>query len=230
MNNYDISFKALIKHEGGYANDPIDRGGETYRGISRKWHPDWNGWEVIDAKKKERNFPQNLDNDDKLQERIKRFYKVNYWDSFSGDSIDDVEIAFEIFEFGVHVGVRRSVERLQRSLNILSRNESLYSTLVVDGIVGQKTLAALNIILSNPTDNRILLTLLNVFQGMHYIQIIESNESQQRYARGWFNRVEIVKSQSLLDCFDSDEDKKEETNYIKLVFKMIYDYLKSLKK
>ena len=41
----------VLKHEGGYANVSGDLGGETYRGISRKNFPSWNGWEIVDEKK-----------------------------------------------------------------------------------------------------------------------------------------------------------------------------------
>ena len=30
-----------LQHEGGYNKDPHDPGGETYQGISRKYHPEW---------------------------------------------------------------------------------------------------------------------------------------------------------------------------------------------
>lgn len=48
--NYIIS--TILGHEGGYANHPADKGGETYRGISRKANPDWVGWKYIDEVKR----------------------------------------------------------------------------------------------------------------------------------------------------------------------------------
>lgn len=33
----------MLIHEGGYSNDPIDLGGETYKGIARNAHPNWQG-------------------------------------------------------------------------------------------------------------------------------------------------------------------------------------------
>lgn len=46
--NFLKSYDILIKHEGGYVNDPDDKGGETYKGIARKFNPDWKGWKIID--------------------------------------------------------------------------------------------------------------------------------------------------------------------------------------
>ena len=75
--------KALLKtsaHEGGYVNDPTDRGGETYRGISRKFYPDWPGWEVVDDALAQGREVPNMDL------LVQRFYKKNYWDVFGGNS------------------------------------------------------------------------------------------------------------------------------------------------
>ena len=52
MANFDKSFNKLILTEGGYVNDPADRGGETYLGISRVHHPDSLMWPIIDDVKK----------------------------------------------------------------------------------------------------------------------------------------------------------------------------------
>jgi len=41
-----------LKHEGGYANHPADKGGETYRGITRKNNDEWQGWKVINEVKR----------------------------------------------------------------------------------------------------------------------------------------------------------------------------------
>ena len=35
MANFTIALKKVLKNEGGYANNPNDAGGETYKGISR---------------------------------------------------------------------------------------------------------------------------------------------------------------------------------------------------
>ena len=43
MANFDEAFALTMKSEGGYANNPNDTGGETYKGVSRKNHPKWNG-------------------------------------------------------------------------------------------------------------------------------------------------------------------------------------------
>ena len=50
---FDELFEGVIKHEGYYANVSGDRGGETYMGVARNLHPNWEGWPVIDLYKSE---------------------------------------------------------------------------------------------------------------------------------------------------------------------------------
>lgn len=72
MANFGDAFKKLSIKEGGYVNDKDDAGGETYRGISRKYNPTWQGWNMIDQYKKHytvgsKEFKSKLDNDIQLQ-------------------------------------------------------------------------------------------------------------------------------------------------------------------
>jgi len=70
MNNYLIAIIKVLKSEGGHANDPDDGGGETYRGIARKFWPQWAGWKIIDAAKMLSNFPKCLSANTKLGDRL----------------------------------------------------------------------------------------------------------------------------------------------------------------
>ena len=55
MANFQQAFQHTAAAEGGYSNNPKDKGGETYRGIARKYWPDWAGWIIVDEYK--RNMP-----------------------------------------------------------------------------------------------------------------------------------------------------------------------------
>lgn len=70
---------------------------------------------------------------------MKAFYKENYWDKFLGDEINSQEIADEIFDTSVNMGVERAVKFLQKALNYLNRDELLYLNLVVDGSIENNT-------------------------------------------------------------------------------------------
>ncbi|MDR1034997.1 MAG: hypothetical protein LBT40_00015 [Deltaproteobacteria bacterium] len=38
--------KHVEEMEGGWANNPADSGGETFRGIARNFHKSWPGWAI----------------------------------------------------------------------------------------------------------------------------------------------------------------------------------------
>ena len=190
MANFEEAYYKTMGHEGGYVNDPHDAGGETYKGIARKYNPSWSGWQIIDGHKNSSYFPSSLDTDDDLQDSVHRFYKSNYWDVNRLDEVRSQAVGEEMFDTGVNMGIGRAAKFLQRALTYLNRNGALYPDLVPDGQIGSKSLQALDIIL-NGGDEIVLLTMLNVLQGEHYMNYMDSNPVQRKYARGWFKRVKL---------------------------------------
>ena len=51
MADFLQAFESMIRNEGGYKLHSVegDRGGMTYAGIARNFHPNWPGWAAIDA-------------------------------------------------------------------------------------------------------------------------------------------------------------------------------------
>ncbi len=184
------SFDATMDHEGGYVHDPDDVGGETYRGISRRYNPSWDGWSTIDSAKSAPNFPNSLRIYETLNSQVKNFYKVNYWDRFEGDQIISQNIANELFDTAVNMGMSRAVKFLQIGLNLLNRNQTNYADIVEDGKFGPATMNALTSY--SYMDNEVyLLKVLNILQGMHYINYMTKSPTQEKYALGWLKRVII---------------------------------------
>lgn len=118
MANFDIAFKRTAQFEGGYVYDPDDNGGETYAGISRKANPKWVGWKTIDAAKKKSNFPKNLKSDIILQTQVKTLYKTNYWNTIWGDKITNQDVANDLYDTGVNMGVAMSIKLAQRQFHM----------------------------------------------------------------------------------------------------------------
>jgi len=183
MVDFLISFQKTMLYEGGYSNDLNDLGGETYRGVSRKNNSTWSGWNIIDSYKNKPNFPKSLDTDNSLQDSVKQFYKINYWDKFSGDQISNQDIVNFLFDCSVNLGLFRTIMFLQKSLNILTTD-----FLVEDGSFGSKTLTSLLNYL-NKDKSIYLMKLLTTFRGFHYINIVLSNSSQKKFIKGWLNRL-----------------------------------------
>ena len=198
MSYFIDAYHHTMSNEGGYVNDPDDVGGETYKGISRKYNPSWNGWEIIDKMKNSEcgsTFPDNLgevnEQTIELNLRVKGYYKLAYFDPYLGDDME-YGLALEMFDTSVNMGVGRAVKFLQIALNVLNRNEVLYPDMVEDGAYGNNTNQCLQTYLKTDTID-LLVKIINVLQGNHYIDYMKKSPTQEKYARGWFKRVDITK-------------------------------------
>ena len=192
MANFNKAFDKLLKNEGNYADDFDDVGGETYRGVARRYHPSWEGWVLIDRHKNQSGFPNNLTTDQELNDMVKVFYKAQYWDVNLLDDCSSQNIAEELFDTGVNMGVGRAAKFLQKALNLLNKNGKLYADVVEDGAIGYNTLKALNFCLTYKGDEY-LYKILNILQGMHYIEYMTKSPIQEKYAYGWLKRVDFIK-------------------------------------
>ena len=194
MADFEIAYGETELREGGYVNDPVDRGGETHRGVARKFHPDWPGWKIVDRIKREspKDFKQRINENDELAELAKALYKEKYWDPIRGDQLPNQHLANKVFDTGVNQGVGRSVRYLQEGLNLLNRNQKNYPDIKVDGKFGDATMKTLKLFLKLESGQPdYLLKALNVMQAAFYIDIMRRRPDQQRFARGWLNRVDL---------------------------------------
>lgn len=185
---FEKSYKLLLQDEGGYSNDPADRGGETYKGIARNYNPKWAGWEIIDTMKIYQDFPKHLKNNPVLETYVRAFYRKEYWNYFSCEDYP-FEIAYEIFEMAVNLGKSKAVEFIQAALNVLNKNESLYKDIKEDGQWGNNTKNTL-LYAVKVLDTEILYKVMNILQGMHYLGLMRKNKNYEKFV-GWFNRVRI---------------------------------------
>lgn len=190
MAKFIKAYRKLEVFEGVYSNNPVDPGGETFKGISRKFWPKWEGWPIIDFFK--RNNKEGISFDSLLRNSYllkltEDFYKNNFWDVFKLDDISDQDIANELFESSVNLGIVSTTKLLQKSLNLLNRNATLYSDIEIDGVYGKNTKNALLACLNNK-DGVYLFNMLNILQGQKYLTI--GNET---FIRGWLNRIKIKK-------------------------------------
>ena len=143
-------FSITMGHEGGYSDDPDDPGGETYKGISRVFHPGWLGWAIVDHWKEAPPRSRDdgwLKEHESLQRQVRGFYRAQFWDTFRGDEVLAIapEIAEELFDTGVNMSTERAVRFLQGALNVLNRQGQSWPDLDEDGLIGAKTLAALKV-------------------------------------------------------------------------------------
>lgn len=183
--DFNLAYEAVMDVEGRtLSTTPGDRGGETYRGISRKEHPSLDLWAFIDAAKTRPNFPACLEADSSLQSQVKAFYKVVFWDAMGCGEMD-YTLALEVFDFGVNSGTRTASKSLQRVLNVMNKGASLWPDITPDGRFGQKeTLPAINAFVAKYGWAK-LAKFLNMFQAKHFFDLLEKDQSQETFAFGW---------------------------------------------
>lgn len=172
------AFDRLDQLEGGWANNPNDRGGETYRGVSRKWFPAWPGWARVDAAKARPNFPANLAADPALAELVRDFYLDEWWSRLRANQLTDERVALSLFFFAVNAGREPAVAALQVALNGLGRPVS------ADGRIGPATLAAANAVAGDR-----LLAAFEAQARRHYRTLAAKDPSQAAHLNGWFSRL-----------------------------------------
>lgn len=169
--NFENAFEKLIGLEGGYVNDPDDKGGETKFGISKRSYP------YVNIK-------------DLTLEEAQVIYKRDFWDKFKGDLLP-FSVAEELFELSVNVGAFRATFILQTTINLLNRNEASYKDVRVDGRFGEKTFESLKLCIKENKED-LIFNLLNILQGAHYIELMINEPVYEKYI-GWFKRVEVKK-------------------------------------
>ena len=113
-NNFDRAFTALLGNEGGYSNNPADKGGETNWGVT-----------IAVARANGYSGPMR----DMPVEVAKKIYRSHYW----LDAFDNMPypVAFQVFDGAVNSGVTQSIKWLQQALGTK-----------VDGIIGPVTMSA----------------------------------------------------------------------------------------
>lgn len=174
MADFTRSYPALLKAEGGYVltNTKGDRGGQTYAGISRRWHPDWEGW-------KHESVMSTPGSTTQLRALVSDFYRKNFWNPILGDQIKDQGVAEAIFLMGVLSGLKTTGVATQQTVNGLV----LDGVLSEDGIIGKRTIAELNRV-----KPELFLPWFSLRQIKYYVGVARK-PAQLQFLRGWVNRV-----------------------------------------
>lgn len=184
MANLSKALPHLLAVEGGHVDDPADPGGETYAGISRRYHPSWPGWVIIDAEVKKRG---QITSTAALRGLIEAFYRAQFWDRLQGDLIPYQALADELLDQSVNLGVHRAVTHLQGALNAGNVGGSKYPDVEPDGKLGPATLDAMRAALKIGR-GPMLVVAIKCQQGCYYLQRMQARPENESFI-GWFSRI-----------------------------------------
>ena len=172
-----------IKAEGGdkVTHDPADRGGLTKFGITQAT------WQVF----RKPNWPFSVA--DSTYRQAEELYKQRYWIAPKFDKISalSIELAVELFDWGVTSGPSRPVKALQRCLNVLNRQSADFPDIEADGVYGRMSHVALSTFakMRGAEGERYLLEMVRALRRVFYIEIAERDATQERFENGWQSRI-----------------------------------------
>ena len=164
--SFAAALPLILEYEGGYVNNPSDKGGETNKGITQK---------VYDVYRVNRSLPiQSVKNIDPAE--VADIYRNGYW-IIGYCNMLPYPINIIHFDTCVNCGNRQAAKFLQRTVGAVD-----------DGAIGQKTLDAVDKFLKIKK----MIDLINGYlqnRSNFYYGLIEKDTSQKVFITGWQNRI-----------------------------------------
>lgn len=177
MAKIDILAPFILSFEGGFANHPNDKGGPTNKGVTIST------WRQVGYDK---DGDGDIDVDDLRllsdSDVVERVLRPHYWDRWKADQIHSQSIANLLVDW-VWASGRHGITNVQRILGVKQ-----------DGIVGPKTLAALN-----NSDQRALFDRLHRERVAYIDKVCTRDNSQEVFRKGWLRRLNAIGYGWLLD-------------------------------
>lgn len=155
----------ILKWEGGFVNDPDDLGGATNKGITFATYKQY---------RKKKSMPEPTIEDLKgiTDAEWTEILKTMYWDRWQADKIHNQSVANILVDW-VWASGNNGIKRPQKILGV-----------TVDGIVGEKTLAALN-----AQDPGSLFEAIKADRIKFIDEICKARPANEKFRKGWLNRI-----------------------------------------
>jgi lysozyme family protein len=200
MASFDIAYPGIKRWEGGYASGAFaasinDPGGETYRGIARKFNPNWSGWKTIDGRKP---ISYNKVFSD-LEPAVAAYYKSEFWDKLGLGGLKDQNSANIILDMVV--------------------NQTGGSYWMITRALGDMSLGNTPVI-RNKNDIKNLISRINAYPAPRFFNNLYREReayykyrsvagNQQSSLKGWLNRLNAFYPQYLINLSKDTELAKE---------------------
>ena len=159
----------ILQWEGGFVNDPLDLGGATNKGITIGTFTEY-------KKRKGLKAPTVQDLKNISNEDWHEVFKGLYCDRWKAEEIKNQSVANILVDWvwasGSH-GIRRPLRLLG---------------VTADGVVGSKTIAALNA--KNPAE---LFRMIKADRIKFIDEICEKRPANNRFKKGWLNRINAIR-------------------------------------
>ena len=174
---FDIMMKLEFNSPANALHKNKTESGWTFMGIYQTAHPKLKMWTkievVVSRMGNVANASKVLYSDKELLKEVEDFYKKTFWDRMWLDKVVSQHKANEMFVFGVNAGISRSVRLAQ-----------IVSGAVADGLIGPKTIEAIN-----KCDDKVFDVKFDEEEIKYYEAIVRSNPNKGIFLNGWKNRA-----------------------------------------
>ncbi|MDD5304254.1 MAG: glycosyl hydrolase 108 family protein [Elusimicrobia bacterium] len=149
----------LLQMEGGYVDNPNDRGGRTKYGITQRTYP-------------------SMDIEHLTQDAAAEIYRRDWWDRYGYGRVEYGPLATKLLDMSVNMGPDRAHRIMQDACRVLG------AEIDADGKLGPATIASVNEY-RHPVA---LLAAVRVLAGAFYLRI-SAAPGQAQFLAGWLSRV-----------------------------------------
>lgn len=163
---FERCLREVLRHEGGWSNHPADPGGATMKGVTQR---------VYDAHRQKHGL--------KVQsvrfiteEELGAIYRHGYWLTAASDKLP-AGLDLMVFDLAVNSGAARARQFLQASVGA-----------TVDGVIGPKTLAAVEALPAKAVIKRLRDRRENFYRSL---------PTFPTFGKGWLNRLKAVNERAM---------------------------------
>lgn len=179
--NFEYVFNCLIKDnvEGGYSNNPNDKGGPTNHGISLRFAEGTGDIALFDIDKD--NDIDGIDIKNLTVEDSKKALFKYFWKKNNYNLIENKNNSYIIFNIAINVGANRANKFIQLAANNIFKK----NVLLEDGIVGNKTLSVLNSSFQEDIFKEFKAIVRNYYRN----EAFKDDPNGDVFREGWLNRI-----------------------------------------
>jgi lysozyme family protein len=165
MANYTKIIPFILRWEGGFVNDPLDKGGATNKGVTLGTYRQFYGATATVEQLKNITVGE-----------WNHIFKSGYWNKWKADEIRSQPVAKILVDW-LWLSGSPAIKLPQRLLGVAP-----------DGVVGAQTIAAVN-----TADAKKLFADIMAARVQYINDIIVRTPTNERFRKGWMNRLDALK-------------------------------------
>lgn len=170
MKTVDEMLNKILTHEGGFVDDPDDRGGATNYGVTQLTYSKWLGRPATLTEVKAMDI-----------ETAKEIYLKNYYFEPRIDALPN-EVQVQLFDCSVNHGPVRAIKFAQMVCNLAG-----FGPVSVDGVNGPQTRKAITNAFTQMGDYFVSAVVDERVDFYH--RIAANDSSQKKFIKGWLVRA-----------------------------------------